>query len=409
MEETTRSIYEAPNINTTFGVFDNFYFVNVSNDTNKTNIPTELFLAKRIEDVLWTYVVPIIILVGTIGNLLSFIVLFKSRMRNTSVYFYLMVLACADTLVLYISAFKTWIRVLTNFELLNYSNVSCKLLYFLLLFSIHMAAWIVVLITFDRFVAVWRPLHAADMCTIRRAWIATVCLAGTVLAYNLHVFWSFQLTRTLKPARCFPASGFGRFNKGFNICLLISYSILPFVIISVLNVAIIVRLRRTPHLQQQQSRGERHSSTVSYSSIERYRGSGSSLRTNQHSSFKETQTRLTYMLLTVSIAWLVLTGPRSMFSLIWETMSPDPYTKAVQSLIKTICFMLYYVNHGINFFLYYLTGKKFRKELLEIFNCCGKFRKTYSPSVKTLRSNLEMDAMPFQDVGHRRQPTIKYT
>ena len=38
-------------------------------------------------------------------------------------------------------------------------------------------------------------------------------------------------------------------------------------------------------------------------------------------------------------------------------------------LVKTICFLLMYVNHAVNFYLYCLTGKRFRKELAAMLNC----------------------------------------
>ena len=60
------------------------------------------------------YMLPVVIALGTVGNLLSFLVLVKRRMRHTSVYLYLGMLTCADTVVLYLSGFKTWIRLVTG-------------------------------------------------------------------------------------------------------------------------------------------------------------------------------------------------------------------------------------------------------------------------------------------------------
>ena len=60
------------------------------------------------------YLLPFVIFLGTIGNLLSFIVMMKRRMRHTSVYLYLAMLSFADTIVLYLSGFKTWIRLVTG-------------------------------------------------------------------------------------------------------------------------------------------------------------------------------------------------------------------------------------------------------------------------------------------------------
>jgi len=68
-------------------------------------------LTKQLESILAVYIMPIIIAVGTVGNLTSLAVLLRRRMRRTSVYLYLTALALADVGVLYVSAFKTWIRL----------------------------------------------------------------------------------------------------------------------------------------------------------------------------------------------------------------------------------------------------------------------------------------------------------
>ena len=105
------------------------------------------------------------------------------------------------------------------------------------------------------------------------------------------------------------------------------------------------------------------------------------------------------MLLTVSIAWLLLTAPWTIESLINSSSSKDPRTRARQGLAKTICFMLYYVNHSINFFLYCITGNKFYRELVDLYlhviACTRRPWLVETPSVKTTRSNcVEMEAAP---------------
>jgi len=113
--------------------------------------------------------VPVIVLMGTVGNTLSFCVLVRRHMRSTPMYFYLTLLAVADTFVLYVSAFKVWIRALTQFEVLHISNVGCKLFMFILLCSFYMSAWLVVLVTLDRFLVVWFPFRGYLFMRIRRA------------------------------------------------------------------------------------------------------------------------------------------------------------------------------------------------------------------------------------------------
>jgi len=84
---------------------------NNSTAMNDSKLRDERLTEQLIESFLAVYVMPVIIAVGTVGNLTSLAVLLRRRMRRTSVYLYLTVLALADVSVLYVSAFKTWIRL----------------------------------------------------------------------------------------------------------------------------------------------------------------------------------------------------------------------------------------------------------------------------------------------------------
>jgi len=66
--------------------------------------------AYRLHKQLYVYVSPIIIIVGVVGNLLSFIVLVQRPFRRISTYCYLIVLAVADTVVLTAGLLPKWIE-----------------------------------------------------------------------------------------------------------------------------------------------------------------------------------------------------------------------------------------------------------------------------------------------------------
>jgi len=110
------------------------------------------------------------------------------------------------------------------------------------------------------------------------------------------------------------------------------------------------------------------------------------------------QSRVTYMLLVVSVAWLVFTTPYAIFTLCVQKLSDDPQTASIQQLVRVICFLLMYINHAVNFLLYCLTGRKFRVELKEMMSgiCPRPARRwvTTSLSMRTTRSNcVELEAL----------------
>jgi len=141
------------------------------------------------DDVSWTardvafalvrYLFPVIIFVGTTGNLVSAAVMLRQRMRATSIYCYLLVLAVVDTLVLYVSAFKTWLRLVSGVEWLHLSTAACKTIMFLLLVALHLSAWLIVVVSADRFL----PFSGSKLCTSRPLWSV---LIGS---YHFTSFW----------------------------------------------------------------------------------------------------------------------------------------------------------------------------------------------------------------------------
>ena len=84
------------------------------------------------------------------------------------------------------------------------------------------------------------------------------------------------------------------------------------------------------------------------------------------------------MLVTVSVTFIILTGPSAVVYFI--THYPHPLTQAVIYIVADL-------NHAINGVLYCVVGSRFRKEVLDIV-CCHKWKKqSQSRSVSTLSSD----------------------
>ena len=64
---------------------------------------------------LWRYLPPILLVLGTIGNALSFLVMCQKSMVHTSTYVYLAALAIVDEAVLLFGLLPAWIDKITGF------------------------------------------------------------------------------------------------------------------------------------------------------------------------------------------------------------------------------------------------------------------------------------------------------
>ena len=69
----------------------------------------------------------------------------------------------------------------------------------------------------------------------------------------------------------------------------------------------------------------------------------------------------TAMLLTISFAFIFLTGPIWAANALW----PD----SIPVIVFKACLALQYLNHGINGILYCVIGSRFRNELKNLFRC----------------------------------------
>ena len=352
--------------------------------TNNVSLHTPAPPRQRVSDmmehkvamVIITYVLPVVIFGGTIGNILSFAVMVRKKMRNTSVYFYLAILACWDTCVLYLSGFKTWIRVITNFELLHISNFGCKSIMFLFMVSLHMCAWLVVAMTTDRFVVVWLPLKAPIICAVRRARMITAAMFILMCAYKLYLFWTIHLIESPSGRKHCAAYKTDYFmNKVYPILKLASYSIIPFSLVLILNLLITFKLCHNRAAMRKASESPTHN--------------------------KVAQHRMTVMLLVVSFTWLILSAPWTLRSLL-EGKANTQEERAQLFLSKTVCFLLMYMNHSINFILYCLTGNKFRSELKELLcSLCCKVEQLGYSSVRTTKTAVKRTNSPWENSDNK--------
>lgn len=119
------------------------------------------------------YYTPFIIFTGTIGNVLSILVFFRTKLKKLSSSYYLAALGASDTGYLFLN-FLQWINVL-GINIYN-RELLCQLFTFLSNMFCMLSVWFVVAFTVERFIAVLYPLKRQTMCTVRRAKSILICL-----------------------------------------------------------------------------------------------------------------------------------------------------------------------------------------------------------------------------------------
>ncbi|PVD36141.1 hypothetical protein C0Q70_03114 [Pomacea canaliculata] len=220
---------------------------------------------------------------------------------------------------------KTFLLQLTK-EDVNVGPAGCKTLYYMgNVFSIF-SNWILVLMTVERFLAIRFPLKIGALCTRRRSMMTLVLLFVCVMALNI----------------IYPVAAKDQINGNDWICIF------------------------------GKDGGSRK--TASGQAAEKVRQ----------------QRQITIMLFVLCVVFVVLTLPNSVFFVYqryWD-YSVSTYETAKYLFVKQIIFLLSDMPHAINFFVYFISTKKFRDRFLDTICCRLSRTRHVSSFTHTAHSQL---------------------
>ncbi|XP_048779409.2 FMRFamide receptor-like [Ostrea edulis] len=347
----------------------------MENSTCHSDVAYKTHVENIAAEQIWIYVSPVLIVVGTIANTLSIIVLLHKRMRTSTTMFYLTVLSFGDMMVLYTGLLRYWIKSAFDKDIRLISQFSCKIHAFLVYFSLDFTTWVLVAVTIDRCVFVCLPFKAKRLCTLTHARMVVVCIGLIMTALNFHLFWGVSHEMQLGELSCTHANDFTEFAwPWIDFCV---FSIIPFTIMIIANILIIRHLfmahKRVASHHHETSHSEQCQSVINHSN-------GNGVRTKQRKV-----PSITTMLLTTNCVFLALTLPIVIYLIVYPYVLYDAtdHVTAVLKLLWAIANMFQYANNTIHFFLYCLTGPRFRRELFKVF-------KIKSRSSHELTTTMEM-------------------
>ena len=208
--------------------------------------------------------------------------------------------------------------------------------------------------TFERFYGKLKPHKSASFNTIKKAKKIILCIVLFSIAYNIpHLFIT-----SVKGKGCIPF-GFGKqvFYGLFYywLSVIINY-IMPFILLIIMNSVIIHTLRSRP----------------TFGVPGKYQCQGQTQGQGQPSKMKSSEKHIYITLLLVSFGFLILSTPSYVFYLLQMVynINRTPRSGAAFHLFIQMAGNMSYTNSGINFFLYVLSGRKFRLDLVQLFHCC---------------------------------------
>ncbi|ELU03933.1 hypothetical protein CAPTEDRAFT_197188 [Capitella teleta] len=152
--------------------------------TNLSHEGTEDHWEYHVASLLIVHLAPVLIIIGTIGNTLSLIVMQTKRFKSSAASVVLGSLAISDTGLLITSLLPYWIEELFGLKIENLHRIVCKTSMFITFSFAHLSAQLVMVLTLERLISVFFPLHSSQLCTRRRMKIVVAIVATLVTAVN---------------------------------------------------------------------------------------------------------------------------------------------------------------------------------------------------------------------------------
>ena len=191
-----------------------------------------------------TIIVIIFLLFGLIGNILSATIMYRRARRGLSAYFYLALLALVDICVLYSSCLLFMFEITFNYHPQLQAPIYCRLGFYIQHLFTYISAWLIVAVTFERFIVVRFPFQSILICRMRVAYTITLIIFIFFSLYTAHCFITLDIIPF--PLRTdqgyhpdFIICDLPKYQRLFSFLDLCFYSVGPSLLIIIFNILII--------------------------------------------------------------------------------------------------------------------------------------------------------------------------
>ena len=318
--------------------------------TDSILLKAETLITLTIAKLINRYWLPILVPIGLMGNTLSFLVMIKPNNRQLSTCIYMAAISMNDNVMMLLTL-RNWLA--TELKVYKRHQIECKVASFIVLLLLQNSTFQILVMTIDKYIAIKWPHKAATNSTAKKAKIIVVVVFCCAVIYNIPNLFASKLIRVL----CYGYTAGGFITKVYSWFSFVLNGIIPFGLLIYMNFVIIKTIRRSRKmfLNNDTTTGTKHIQTVS---------AGLELR---QSTMKNAENQLTIMLLLVTTLFLILLLPTNVRFVYLTFVKPDTPSKyALSTFLMQITYKLYTTNSGINFFLYCISGQKFRNDLKEI-------------------------------------------
>ena len=339
-------------------------------ETTKDTFMEEVqsYIIFKIGNFIHIYWYPVNIPVGWVGNTLSFLIMIKQNNRKMSTCIYMAAISINDNLMMCMAGHEYLVSVV---QIHKWHSLECKLSGFVALYALQNGTYLVVAMTIDKYIAIKWLHRAATYSTSPRAKIIAVAVYACAFVYNIpHLFLSSVIG-----GQCINFGISNVFSRVYSWFSFVLNAIILFTVLIHMNFVIVKEVRKSRKMFNDEITG----------------GRGQGLDSRQK-TMKNVENQVTVMLLLVTTLFLILLCPAYIrFIYLAFARIDTPLEHATSRFLSQITALLYISNSGINFFLYCISGQKFRNDLKEFLCCVGTQRKDQLHSTATGMSIVNTD------------------
>ncbi|XP_046568628.1 somatostatin receptor type 2-like [Haliotis rubra] len=312
-------------------------------------MPAEQMLIYSIAMILNTFILPIIVFTGLVGNTISCMVFVGKDLRRLSSSVYVLAVLISDTGTL-LCLLSVWLEVL-GFGI-NHMQGICQLFVYLTYVCSFLSAWYMVCITVENFITICHPMKVKVMCTKNRASAVVVILAAAgMLMYCVTVITTHVRTSSYNQQLCDQNPDFGFLVSVFTYVDSIVTLLLPVSSIGFMLVAMGFSIANTVRWRKNSPRTD-----------------------SARRCIKSPQVRVTKMLFALSTTFLIMNAPlhcMRLYYLLRDSTNAPTQMSHTAALVHLFLLFISYSHCSVKFFLFIGFSRNFRKSLKEVGFMCS--------------------------------------
>ncbi|KAL8581203.1 hypothetical protein ACOMHN_038304 [Nucella lapillus] len=305
---------------------------------------------------LWTFYYPALLVLGTAGNVMSILIMRSMRSAESTVNLFFIALAGGDLLVLYSGIVTKWINIAYGINVVDKWPAVFYPVFFLYLSAGGFVSWVLVCMTLQRALSVAWPHRVARVFTRGRVVKLIVAVAGFQVVLYVHHLYCVYVTSTtaLTGSQCIGLPSFSYvwfLDNVFIYMAMVLTSVLPFLCLVIGNGVLVIAL------------------VTSVSQARKNISAGNPYLNDKRQ--KDTNS-VTVTIIVISLTFIALTLPVFIYAAFFRFKDQSRMSaekKAQVFLFYTVGSLLMSTNSSINFYLYCLTGRRFRQEFVKMLSC----------------------------------------